>query len=806
MVTVVSPGSGSGDGMGMEGERRGEGSRKRSREDFVKVRDLFRLRARFMDGFWQVPRHRSPSQSPWDLFPRPAPSTTYSRRAIRPTISTALSFDSGSDLTPLPSPIHPHPTRTPNSLTWIKSKRPRLDYIDVPPLPKGVKKEDYVSLRTLGYPCETGPKATKDVGSTSATVPSFASTSQSASASASTFPVRRGPGRPRKTDKLVDYMKPSPAPSHSLPPIFSQSIKEPKPFIQPLPLASKSPLRRPLAPHPHPNPVPGPVPGPSSVPVDEHFKTPRVGVKRRKRINEKDEDDEDEDDLVPLPIADLDIKLPRNGMAFVVAMRHFSGGLSMPKRTNGEGSSEKGQEKQKHDGRIEENGALRIRPNAIQGSPDRPLSPKVRKVRSGDGGEKSVTPVRQVHVPPLTPSKVKARNSSSKSTPSAAPAPAVAPAASKSPIPKSSSFHGITVSSQDTTGKPLVAPSSFGVFAVEPFHSSVVSSPEKIDKLLDTAATAPSSSGTSLVVPPPEYEVAINLDDSTANIEHTETEAQLAEVESTIDPNDINTIENDQLASNQHFVEGDEQPHCADPLSVSGSPLEIFGDGTVNPSLLGGLAPDILDYADEPATVEPYSLASKLVRTPSASKKNERFVSVINVTTPGQRLPQRRKRPRPPSPSPGKLPLRADDRSCSVTFADTDLDMAYAFELPLEIPEHLSDGEYRPSHSPTKRAKVSHSTFAHKLSSNVQQIVANPKIKPVLPRPVVVVAADSDEMSCCHQCRRTTNRAKMRCTTVKQDGKLCGLRFCGNCVNKRCVITQPVRLHGWHSLLSVDCR
>lgn len=41
------------------------------------------------------------------------------------------------------------------------------------------------------------------------------------------------------------------------------------------------------------------------------------------------------------------------------------------------------------------------------------------------------------------------------------------------------------------------------------------------------------------------------------------------------------------------------------------------------------------------------------------------------------------------------------------------------------------------------------------------------------------------EPTFCHQCRRTTQHDKMRCTVIKESGDLCGKRFCRNCVDKR---------------------
>ncbi|OSX68175.1 hypothetical protein POSPLADRAFT_1130238 [Postia placenta MAD-698-R-SB12] len=43
------------------------------------------------------------------------------------------------------------------------------------------------------------------------------------------------------------------------------------------------------------------------------------------------------------------------------------------------------------------------------------------------------------------------------------------------------------------------------------------------------------------------------------------------------------------------------------------------------------------------------------------------------------------------------------------------------------------------------------------------------------------------EPTFCHQCRRTTQHDKMRCTVIKESGDLCGKRFCRNCVDKRSV-------------------
>ncbi|KAF9816465.1 hypothetical protein IEO21_04070 [Rhodonia placenta] len=43
------------------------------------------------------------------------------------------------------------------------------------------------------------------------------------------------------------------------------------------------------------------------------------------------------------------------------------------------------------------------------------------------------------------------------------------------------------------------------------------------------------------------------------------------------------------------------------------------------------------------------------------------------------------------------------------------------------------------------------------------------------------------EPTFCHQCRRTTQHDKMRCTVIKESGELCGKRFCRLCVDKRSV-------------------
>ncbi|EMD41288.1 hypothetical protein CERSUDRAFT_101801 [Gelatoporia subvermispora B] len=41
------------------------------------------------------------------------------------------------------------------------------------------------------------------------------------------------------------------------------------------------------------------------------------------------------------------------------------------------------------------------------------------------------------------------------------------------------------------------------------------------------------------------------------------------------------------------------------------------------------------------------------------------------------------------------------------------------------------------------------------------------------------------DMTFCHQCRRTTAHDKMRCTEIREDGSGCGMRFCVMCIIKR---------------------
>ena len=58
--------------------------------------------------------------------------------------------------------------------------------------------------------------------------------------------------------------------------------------------------------------------------------------------------------------------------------------------------------------------------------------------------------------------------------------------------------------------------------------------------------------------------------------------------------------------------------------------------------------------------------------------------------------------------------------------------------------------------------------------------------KPQTPRKL------AEEPTFCHQCRSKTTREKMRCTTVRDTGERCGLRYCDRCVGKRSVSTFSV--------------
>lgn len=220
-------------------------------------------------------------------------------------------------------------------------------------------------------------------------------------------------------------------------------------------------------------------------------------------------------------------------------------------------------------------------------------------------------------------------------------------------------------------------------------------------------------------------------------------------------------------------------------------PPLAFSDGTIDPQLLAPLppppppkSPSVILSEDEPlkqVSVSPSDLGTSANADSQVPTIRIRPIGVHGSTsTSVSKAPRKLSRPLEfhTAKSNGRpTDLRTSRSSRQSREAANISDLSEFFETEKEQDD--SDTEYRPNRAlkpakPKIRPKLKHASHALK-SQNVQSD-SKMTIHQLAAAPTM-----------CHQCRRKSHHEKMRCTSKKSDGNLCGLRYCIICICKRYV-------------------
>ncbi|OCH88835.1 hypothetical protein OBBRIDRAFT_794858 [Obba rivulosa] len=281
------------------------------------------------------------------------------------------------------------------------------------------------------------------------------------------------------------------------------------------------------------------------------------------------------------------------------------------------------------------------------------------------------------------------------------------------------------------------------------------------------------------------------------------------------EPTEMAAAKTTQLGAGIHTDAEDIDIRIGDQMDT----MECFGDGTIDPSLLGG--PEQLQEGPElepdptPAHAQPLSSTPSLEQLPQKTVRTKfvsRTAEEANAAAGPSRLHQIASKPHPPRQSAPWSLMDMEDMEEHIVEVDADDDSDYqpggkgdgkgkgkgstGARVKTNRSESVKDAMVsgKRTRRPSRRmrdARVTSESEASGLSDasddnaefNVSEVAHKSMSKPKKKEEQLL--APMVEMTSCHHCRRTTAHDKMRCTEIREDGSLCGMRYCVICILKR---------------------
>lgn len=216
--------------------------------------------------------------------------------------------------------------------------------------------------------------------------------------------------------------------------------------------------------------------------------------------------------------------------------------------------------------------------------------------------------------------------------------------------------------------------------------------------------------------------------------------------------------------------------------------------------------PDLLDHLETfpPQSHRPRRPAQPKAESSCDSGFNDSFSPVMESDTPARAESDVNDNVRPVVTSGPSLSHNTSDPPAVVSTTPAITSGPAPIYVPSirpssSLPDQQNDGcnddpSYHPSRSPSLSAVINPSDRPdpqpqRSISAALTSTSAKTKAEFAKKneRRTIVAWEIAEDPSYCHQCRNNTYLEKMKCTTISDEGLVCGLRYCHRCIDTRSV-------------------